>query len=147
MSIRSRSALAIAAVMCGAAIASGPAATAVAAPARQSAATQRVDACFNGACGSATYKRTSSNSYNPVNMSVKDNKCDGHPVYIQAGVQDGSYPQGYVWLNTKHYNNLGCHGGYASWSSYIKDWHLPIRDLIFRVCVDDWGSDTCKVAY
>ncbi|WP_406442066.1 hypothetical protein OHB00_38870 [Streptomyces sp. NBC_00631] len=80
-------------------------------------------------------------------MSVKDNKCDGHPVYIQAGVEDGTYPQGYVWLNTKHYNNLGCHGGYASWDSYIKNWHLPIRDLIFRVCVDDWGSDTCKVAY
>jgi hypothetical protein len=44
-------------------------------------------------------------------------------------------------------NNLGCHGGYASWGSYIKNWHLPIRDLIFRVCVDDRGSDTCKVAY
>ncbi|MEU9885499.1 hypothetical protein [Sphaerisporangium sp. NPDC051011] len=105
----------------------------------------RRDACFRGACGSATYKRTSSNSYKPVNMSVKDTGCDKHPVYIQAGVVDGTYPSGMVWLK-KRYNNLGCHAGYVSWSSYIKDWHLPIKDLIFRVCVDDWGSDTCKTA-
>jgi hypothetical protein len=111
-----------------------------------SSATRRVDACFSGACGSATYTRTSSNSYSPISMSVKDNKCDGHPVYIQAGVVDGTFPTGYVWLNTKHYNHLGCHGGYAVWNSYLKDWHLPIRDLIFRVCVDDAGSDTCKIA-
>ncbi|MEU6408792.1 hypothetical protein [Microbispora sp. NPDC046933] len=111
-----------------------------------SAKARRVDACFKGACGSATYKRTGSNSYRPVNMSVKDNKCDSHPVYIQAGVVDGTYPSGYVWLSKKHYNHLDCHGGYVSWSSYIKNWHLPIRDLIFRVCVDDWGPDTCRIA-
>jgi hypothetical protein len=106
------------------------------------AASHRVDACFSGACGSATYTKTSAYTYRPVNMSVRDNKCDGHPSYIQAFVEDGS-PS--LHGLTKHYNHLGCHGGYASWSSYI-NWSAPITAVAFKICVDDWGSDTCKWA-
>lgn len=105
----------------------------------------RVDACFNGACGSATYKRTGSNSFDPIKLSIKDNKCDGHPVYIQVGVEDHS-PEP-IWLNTKHYNHTGCHGGYATWSTYLIHWRAPIAELLVRVCVDDFGGDTCKIAF
>lgn len=104
---------------------------------------QRVDACFSGACGSATYKRTGSSSFNPIKLSVKDNKCDNHPAYIQVGVNDHRVEP--VWLNTKHYNHLGCHGGYATWDTYL-EWPAPIAELLVRVCVDDAGSDTCKIA-
>ncbi len=106
------------------------------------ASNHRVDACFNGACGSATYTRSSSYAYRPVNMSVKDNKCDGHPSYIQAWVEDGSASGHFL---TKHYNHLGCHGGYASWSSHVT-WPAPINALGFKICVDDWGTDTCRWA-
>lgn len=108
------------------------------------AAAARVDACFNGACGSATFTRVDSLNYRPVKMSVKDNKCDGHPVYIQAGVWDEASMTDPTWLR-KNYNNTGCKGGYAQWNSYIK-WKRPIKFVIFRVCVNDAGSDTCRTA-
>ena len=105
----------------------------------------RVDACFKGGCGSATFARVNSQYYKPVKMSVKDNKCDGHPVYIQAGVWDVASDTDPTWLR-KNYNNTGCKGGYAQWNSYIK-WKRPIKFVIFRVCVNDAGPDTCRTAY
>lgn len=104
----------------------------------------RVDACFKGGCGSATFTKVSNRYYKPVKMSVKDNKCDGHPVYIQAGVWDVASDTDPTWLR-KNYNNTGCKGGYAQWNSYIS-WKRPIKFLVFRVCVNDAGPDTCRIA-
>ncbi|UVS79505.1 MULTISPECIES: hypothetical protein [Actinokineospora] len=107
--------------------------------------TGRVDACFAGACGSATFTRVNSQYYKPVKMSVKDNKCDGHPVYIQAGVWDITSMTAPTWLPAR-YNKSGCKGGYAVFNSYIK-WKYPIKGLVFRVCVDDAGPNTCRTAH
>lgn len=104
----------------------------------------RVDACFKGGCGSATFTKVDNRYYKPVKMSVKDNKCDGHPVYIQAGVWDVASDTDPTWLR-KNYNNTGCKGGYAQWNSYIS-WKRPIKFLVFRVCVNDAGPDTCRIA-
>ncbi|SES07878.1 hypothetical protein SAMN05216188_12169 [Lentzea xinjiangensis] len=105
----------------------------------------RVDACFNGACGSATYTVVNKRLIKPVKMSVKDNKCDAHPVYIQAGVWDVSNTVAPTWMKNKNYNRSGCKGGYASWNTYIQ-WPRDIKFVVFRVCVNDAGSDTCRTA-
>ncbi|MGW5054988.1 hypothetical protein [Actinokineospora sp. NPDC004072] len=107
-------------------------------------ATGRVDACFAGACGSATFTKVNNQYYKPVRMSVRDNKCDGHPVYIQAGVWDETSLTSPTWLPAR-YNKLGCKAKYATFDSYIK-WKHPIKFLVFRVCVDDAGPNTCRTA-
>jgi len=102
------------------------------------AATSSLTATTNGAYGTGSVTWASATRGEPVSLSVKDTKCDGHDVYIQFRVY---YPGG-SWLSTERRNTTNCNTT-TSWTGlYIND-ARTIRGVRLHVCVDDWGGDTC----
>ncbi|MFC8915015.1 hypothetical protein ACGF5F_33955 [Streptomyces sp. NPDC047821] len=117
--------------------------TAQAAEGARVAATDRGDACFPGACGSATFTWQDRDDVGGVSMSVRDTKCDSHAVYVRFDVDEG----GRVWKTRERRNTSGCQAGYVAWHNlHIDNGGTTIRRLRVVVCVDDAGNDTCRTS-
>lgn len=105
----------------------------------------RLDACFAGACGSAIFTWDSGgDDVANISMSVKDSKCDSHPVYIRLAVYDRTV--GSPYFTTKRWNSNGCSAGYDEWHGLYINWGLNIYALRVQACVDDAGTDTCRLS-
>ncbi|UWZ34647.1 hypothetical protein Drose_25935 [Dactylosporangium roseum] len=100
------------------------------------ASTSRRDACFTGACGSATV--TWQNHYSAyVRMSVADTDCDGHAAEIRIiAHQIHLGTDQYNWYGPWHVNNSGCHGGYESFNGPFNGGD-PLLGFKVEVCVKD----------
>jgi hypothetical protein len=115
-----------------------------AAPAKPTDVRDRLDACFTGACGSATFTfKSNGTQATNVDMSVKDNKCDSHPVYLRFRVYEGD---GGYWRTGKRWNSSGCDANYAEWHNKHINAEWRIYALRVEVCVDDAGTDTCRAS-
>ncbi len=107
------------------------------------ATTVRRDACFTGACGSATVTR-----YDPyhayVQMSVADTNCDGHAAEIRFIAHQDHLGGGlYKWYGPWHVNNSGCHGGYQHFDGPF-DGGDPLEGFWVEVCVK--GTSRCMTS-
>lgn len=91
------------------------------------------------AAGTATVTWSSFTHLSPISMSVRDTACDGHDVYVQFKVY---YTPGNYWKSQQRRNTSNCNS-IVTWSNLYLNDDNGIYGLQLRVCVDDWGSDTC----
>lgn len=74
--------------------------------------------------------------------SVRDTKCDGHPVYISV------YTDGGLWQ--KFVNSKGCNKsqswGWRSFTYKPNQLATTVRYVYVKVCVDDNFGDTCQTS-
>ncbi len=96
-------------------------------------------ASVDGASGSAGWT-FGVYSLTDVSYTVKDTACDDHAAYVQLEVYTSNSPNGTYTRGLR--NESGCHSTVGiSGQRYASNFR--INGVRVRVCVDDWGSDTC----
>jgi hypothetical protein len=101
------------------------------------ATTSRRDACFTGACGSATVTwGTDLYSSVYVQMSVLDNDCDGHAAEIRFIADQSHLSDPYKYYGPWHVNNNGCNNGYIHADSWFNH-QDPLYGFWVETCVKD----------
>ncbi|MEU6997770.1 hypothetical protein [Nonomuraea sp. NPDC046570] len=76
-------------------------------------------------------------------MSVSDLRVDGHSVYAYWVIRT---PEGYSSKTGARVNSQDANTTLTWRNLRITDKHYGLKKLQLVVCVDDWGTDTCRAS-